>query len=206
MGNGIRSSGNDRPNRTEEQETRYPDSGTARNRQVFSIQNLYFMRGLAAVSFLLILLFGPQDVRAQEAVIRPVTYDALLSEIKDTDAEVTVVNFWATWCGPCREEFPAFVQLGKDFESEGVRVLFVSMDFDDEVPEVAAFLAEQNWDRPSYLRTGNDHEFISALHDEWSGVLPATMVYRQEGELVDFWQGEPVTFEELHTRVLNAVR
>ena len=146
------------------------------------------------------------EAMAQSAEVLPVTYEELLSAIEDTEATATVVNFWATWCGPCREEFPAFVKLGKDFDTEGVRVLFVSMDFDDEVPEVQAFLEEQGWNQASYLRTGNDNEFIAALHQDWTGVLPATMVYDASGTLVDFWQGEPVEFEELHTRVFDAIR
>lgn len=154
--------------------------------------------------FGLMLGFLSLPGRAQTPDLAIVTHEQLRQAITDSDAEVKIVNFWATWCGPCREEFPDFIKLGKDFENKGVTVFFVSMDFDDEQPAVLAFLAEQGWTQRSYLRTGNDDEFISALHDDWSGVLPATFIYGPDDDLHDFWQGKPVGYDMLATRV-NAV-
>jgi thiol-disulfide isomerase/thioredoxin len=133
-------------------------------------------------------------VQAQELI--EVDQEALQERIADGEM-VTVVNFWATWCGPCREEFPDFVQLGHDFADDGVEVLFVSMDFPDEQDAVRAFLDEQGWEQPSYLRVGKDNAFIKAMHDEWTGVLPATLIYSREGTLVHFSQGSPLDYDAL---------
>ena len=143
---------------------------------------------------------------AQEPVVNEVTIDEFLQILQDNDTALTVVNFWATWCAPCIEEFPYFVQLGKDLADQGVEVFFVSMDFEDEKPAVKAFLAEQGYSSTSYLRTGKDHEFITAIHGEWTGVLPATFLYTQNGSLADFWQGTPVDYEALKERVLGALQ
>ena len=153
-------------------------------------------RGTAVLAVLLILMGGTAgQADAQELV--EVDQEELQRLIEEREAAVTVVNFWATWCGPCREEFPDFVKLGRDFEEQGVDVLFVSMDFPGEQEAVRSFLADQGWEEPSYLRVGKDHAFIAGMHDEWTGVLPATLIYTQGGTLVHFTQGDPLHYETL---------
>ncbi len=85
-------------------------------------------------------------------------------------------------------------------------MFFVSMDFEGEQPAVEAFLAEQGFSDRSYLRVGEDQEFITTIHEEWTGALPATFLYSQNGSLADFWQGTPVGYEALKERVLQALQ
>lgn len=155
---------------------------------------------------LLLLVLPARNGQAQQAVVEEVTIGQFQQILQESDAALTVVNFWATWCAPCIEEFPYFIQLGKDLADQQVAVFFVSMDFEDEKPAVEAFLAEQGYSDLSYLRVGKDHEFITTIHDEWTGVLPATFLYRQNGSLADFWQGTPVDYEALKERVLQALQ
>lgn len=143
---------------------------------------------------------------AQSPDVRKVTAEDLKTVLEESDASLNVVNFWATWCAPCIEEFPDFMRLGKDLADEGVSVFFVSMDFEEEMPDVEAFLAEQGYAETSYLRTGKDHEFIEGIHSAWSGVLPATFLYNGDVDIVDFWQGKPVGYEALEQRVHNALQ
>ncbi len=154
---------------------------------------------------LLSLVLPAPLAMAQESAVEEVTITQFKQFLDENDATLTVVNFWATWCAPCIEEFPYFVQLGKDLADQGVKVFFVSMDFEEEKPAVEAFLAEQGYSDASFLRTGKDHEFILGIHQDWTGVLPATFVYSQNGTLADFWQGTPVDYEALKERVLNAL-
>ena len=155
---------------------------------------------------LLFLVLSGRNAEAQEPVVEEVTIAQFQQIIQENDATLTVVNFWATWCAPCIEEFPYFIQLGKDLANQGVEVFFVSMDFEDEKPAVKEFLAEQGYSDLSYLRVGKDHEFITTIHDEWTGVLPATVLYRQNGSQAAFWQGTPVDYEALKERVLQALQ
>lgn len=153
-------------------------------------------RRVVLVALLLVLagvLVAPAD--AQD--VEPIGHEALQQVIAEREATVTVVNFWATWCGPCREEFPDFVQLDRDYEEQGVDVLFVSMDFPDEQEAILDFLDQQGWQQLSYLRTGKDNAFIKAMHEEWTGVLPATFIYTRGGSLVHFSQGTPLHYDEL---------
>ncbi|PIQ81633.1 MAG: alkyl hydroperoxide reductase [Candidatus Omnitrophica bacterium CG11_big_fil_rev_8_21_14_0_20_64_10] len=141
--------------------------------------------GLPAV---LLLLAAP--AAWGELEIRPVTAEQLKQEIRAAGRLVTVVNVWATWCLPCREEFPDLVRLGKEMEGEGSAVWFVSADFDDALPRVRAFLAEQGVEGVSYIKDQRDMPFVKGLAPLWTGALPATLVFDRQGELKGFRQGQ----------------
>ncbi len=125
---------------------------------------------------------------APEEVVR-LDGPGVVDRVAKMQAQVVVLNLWATWCDPCREEFPTFVDVGRRYRDRGVEVLFVSLDFPDEVPAVLAFLDQQGVSRPAYLREGKDHLFIDALHPRWSGVLPATFIYGPDRKRRFFWEG-----------------
>ncbi len=127
--------------------------------------------------------------KADTLPLVPVTAEQLLGRVREPGARATLVNVWATWCGPCREEFPAIVSLAERRRAEGLRVLFVSADFDDQAAAVRAFLAEHRAPGPWLLKTGRDMEFINGLDRRWSGALPVTLVYDSNGSPVEFWEG-----------------
>lgn len=129
-----------------------------------------------------------------------VSLSDLMSEIDSREGEIVVVNFWATWCVPCRVEFPELVRFGQDFEEDGIDVVFVSVDFDSDVEAATEFLTDQEVPWTSFIKSGVDSEFIDAFHTEWSGALPATFVYDRKGNLRAFWEGM-TTYEELSETV-----
>jgi thiol-disulfide isomerase/thioredoxin len=100
------------------------------------------------------------------------------------------VNVWATWCVPCREEFPLLLRLAREYEPRGLELLLVSADFDDRLPAVRRFLAAQGVTDTSYLKAEDDMSFIDALSPRWSGALPATFVYDGAGRQIAFWEGK----------------
>jgi thiol-disulfide isomerase/thioredoxin len=104
-------------------------------------------------------------------------------------ARATVVNVWATWCAPCREEFPSLLAVARARAREGVRLVLVSADFDEQRPAVRAFLAAHGVADTTYIESGDQMSFIDALSPKWSGALPATFVYDAHGRLVKYWEG-----------------
>ncbi|HTR96456.1 MAG TPA: TlpA disulfide reductase family protein [Candidatus Acidoferrales bacterium] len=112
----------------------------------------------------------------------------ILSLVQAPGARATVLNVWATWCGPCRAEFPALLAAAR--RHPGVRLVLVSADFDDQLPAVRRFLAQHGVSQTTYLKAEPDQAFIDGLNPTWSGSLPATFVFDASGKRVAFWEGE----------------
>jgi thiol-disulfide isomerase/thioredoxin len=120
-------------------------------------------------------------------------------------AKAVLVNIWATWCGPCRDEFPDVLRIRRDLQAQGLRVILVSADFDDAKADAVKFLTDMGVDFPSFIKTGKDEEFMNGLAKEWTGVLPATLVYDGHGTLRDLREGKQSyeTFRGMVEKVLQ---
>jgi len=133
--------------------------------------------------------------------IRPATHADLKAAVEAARGHVVVLNVWATWCGPCRAEFPDLLQLYRTYRERGMELMLVSADFDDQLGAARAFLAANDVDFPTYLKTGDDMEFIDSIDPGWTGALPATFVYDETGRLRTFWEGR-ATYAEMERRIL----
>jgi thiol-disulfide isomerase/thioredoxin len=154
-----------------------------------------------------VLLAAHISIAAAHGQLPPIKTAAaseILADIRSSTAAVTVVNFWATWCAPCRDEFPVLLRVGREFGPKDVRMMFVSTDYAENVPEARQFLARQGISATTYVRSGNDTDFINTFYKEWSGGLPATIIYGPNGTVVDFWEGS-ASYETLKTRVDRAM-
>ena len=100
-----------------------------------------------------------------------------------------VLTLWATWCEPCMKEFPDLVALAR--ERKDVAFLSVSIDEPSDRKVLEDFVAARRPPFPVYARAaGPDEPFIDGVDREWSGVVPATLVYDREGKRVALLQGE----------------
>ena len=98
-----------------------------------------------------------------------------------------LVNFWATWCVPCREEFPDLVKLRARYAAEQLDFALVSLDdISDIETAVPDFLSESGAaSLPAYLLNAEDSsEAINLVDPKWSGALPATYLYDRTGQIV----------------------
>lgn len=133
------------------------------------------------------------------------TADKIVAKIDECKGNSPVlVNFWATWCAPCVEEFPYIMKLNDKYEGE-FKLIFVSGDFEEARDEAEAFLKKQGVDFETYFKVGKDNEFITTISNEWTGALPFTIVYNKEGEISASWEGKAdlETFEKELLKVLN---
>lgn len=135
--------------------------------------------------------------------LQPVTAAELIEEVRAVGSDVVVVNFWASWCLPCRDEFPAFVRFHQEVDPEDVQVRFVSVDFEEDLPAATAFLREHGVTGTTFVKDGKDGPFISAIEPRWSGAVPATIVFDHDGNQLAFWEGK-VTYDQLAQRVRSA--
>jgi len=131
----------------------------------------------------------------------PVDEDRLPELIREQQGQVVVINFWATWCGPCREELPYFVDLHRKQQDRGLVVIAISMDEPEDMEKAQRFLQEQGARFPSYIRGFRDFEdFVNAIDPSWSGALPATFIFDRSGSLQFKRVGE-ITRDELQKAV-----
>ncbi len=114
----------------------------------------------------------------------------VLKAVKFAAGAVVLVNVWATWCDPCRHEFPALLRVQRELAGRGFRLILVSADFPDQRAKVRQFLAEQGVRFLTFLKAESDMAFIAAIDPRWSGALPASFLYGRNGKLSDFWEGE----------------
>ncbi|HKQ96692.1 MAG TPA: TlpA disulfide reductase family protein [Candidatus Polarisedimenticolia bacterium] len=128
----------------------------------------------------------------------------VLKAVKAPGARAVIVNLWASWCPPCREEFPDIIKVGRELKGRGVRLVLVSGDFDAGHEDALKFLKEHGVDFPTYVRTGSDQEFIDGFAPEWSGILPTTLIYDGTGKMRHLHEGT-VTYKQLKDLVLEVV-
>ncbi|MCC7303176.1 MAG: TlpA family protein disulfide reductase [Bacteroidia bacterium] len=127
--------------------------------------------------------------------------DSLLKKFPSQDT-VYVINFWATWCKPCVEEFPLFTELDQKAKERNwkVKVLMVSMDFaEDYKSKLLPFLEKHPTGAEIVLLDENNADyFIPKIDSAWTGTLPFTLVINYKGEKgVRFSVEGPVTWDEL---------
>jgi thiol-disulfide isomerase/thioredoxin len=99
-------------------------------------------------------------------------------KLADLKGQVVVVNFWATWCGPCKEEMPSLAKLSKDYADRGVKVIAISVDRLEDGAAAKAFLKTHG-----DLQFYNDPEYrvVFGLTPRPDGI-PTTVIYDKTGK------------------------
>lgn len=135
-----------------------------------------------------------------------------LAHIQQKKGRVVVLNMWASWCLPCREEFPALMKTYNEYKGRGLDLVFVSFDFASEQKEAQKFLREQKVDFDSFIRDGKDGPYLKAFNtalknlagpqysklisESWSGAIPTTFIFDRQGKLTHYLPQE-LTYSEL---------
>ncbi len=145
-----------------------------------------------------------KKVRVEDVKVTPVTAADIQREIRDPAAKAVLVNMWATWCGPCQEEFPDLVKVAHKYQGQGLKTMLVSADDEKELPAVKKFLADHGVEFPAYLKAQKDQEFIDGMDKQWSGALPTTFIFDGSGKLRDFWEGA-ATFNDFEVKVVEVL-
>ena len=167
-----------------------------------------------AVIFIVLLfsvsVFGqavkpPKGDRAKLPEVKQIDAVAL-KEVVKPNGRPLLVNFWATWCEPCREEFPDLVKFAAEYKG---RVDFITISLDDlaEIKrDVPVFLASMKAEMPAFLlKTPDEDAAITSLALPWRGALPLSVVYRANGEAAYVRPGKiiPATLKAELEKVLT---
>jgi thiol-disulfide isomerase/thioredoxin len=136
---------------------------------------------------ILILLFcfhvNINSIFAQKN-IAVIKLDKLFDKVLKSNDTIYIVNFWATWCGPCVKEIPDFEKLNSVYNTKKVKMLLVSIDFKKEINKVNAFVEKNKLnaevvllDEPRY------NEWLDKIDPFWEGQIPVTVLYKNKQKL-----------------------
>ncbi|QGM20929.1 redoxin domain-containing protein [Spiribacter sp. 2438] len=128
---------------------------------------------------------GEPDAPPRPAFTLP-DLDGERRSISEWDDHIVVLNFWATWCAPCREEIPLFTRLHEEFADRDVRFLGVAID--DPEP-IRTFLGEVRMGYTTLygMETALD---VTAAYGNERGTLPYTVIISRDGRILQRFSGQ----------------
>lgn len=155
---------------------------------------------------LLLFLFVVGGCLPATAQIPAYTANQLLQRISNKDTTY-IVNFWASWCGPCVKELPQFNVLQETFQKKPVKIIMASFDFKNAYPKKLETYVDRKGIIPEVVwwSETNANEFIPKIDSNWSGGLPATLIVNARTKYHIFIE-RPVSSQEIEKLVAEAAK
>lgn len=143
------------------------------------------MKKIFVVLFLVSLVFSNFSKTFAQDVLPLTTVKEIEQLKKSKKGKVLLINFWATWCKPCVQEFPDLLRLYNDYKDRGFEILFISVDVpEDAEPKVVPFLKKQGVDFVTYYNSFDKPEdLINFIDKNWEGAIPSTYIYDKDGNM-----------------------
>jgi peroxiredoxin len=131
------------------------------------------------------------EIERQPVKLQPASAEDLKALRKNQTGKLVLVNFWATWCGPCFKELPDLESMYRMYGHRAFELVTVSINYPDEQPGVLSALQKQHATSRNLLLGSTDiYALMSAFDPEWNAAVPYTMLIRPDGEVVYKRQGE----------------
>jgi thiol-disulfide isomerase/thioredoxin len=139
------------------------------------------------------------------------THGQEIKKVKITDLEKTIaesktpliINFWATWCKPCLEEIPYFMEEVKNHVKDSLKLLLISLDMDDAYPvQIKKTIAKRKITFPvQWLNETNADYFCPKIDPKWSGAIPASLFINNKTGYRKFFE-EQLSHENLKKEIM----
>ncbi len=141
------------------------------------------------ILFSILFIFSFSLLNAQS--IKRWKMEDLLKYIEQSDSAL-IVNFWATFCGPCIEEIPYFQAIAKKYEGKKAKLLLVSLDFEEYYPQkIREFAKKRNYTAEIvWLDEEKPDEFCPKVDSSWTGSMPATLFINKKTGYRKFVEAE----------------
>ncbi|MDD3772006.1 MAG: TlpA family protein disulfide reductase [Weeksellaceae bacterium] len=149
------------------------------------------MKKLLLLAFILIF----SQNKAQE--FKMINWDELQNIVLQNDSTLYVVNFWATWCKPCIEELPGFMEVNRqNADNPKFKMILVSLDHKKSQKKVKNFIIKHEIEAEVYLLDENRPlmEWMKLADENWAGAIPTTIFYKN-GEKIFFHQMSMTQYE-----------
>lgn len=141
--------------------------------ELFFWTNLILQMRIVLLVFFLFLFWGTAPCQT----VNLITIDQLNERINKGLDTTFIINFWATWCSPCKKELPYFIQFENDYKKDKLKVLLISVDFKSVInSSVVPYLKKIKKRHDLFLLDEkSEQEYIDRVDKNWSGALPATL-------------------------------
>ena len=136
----------------------------------------FFLKGLMEIGFYAPKIETKKEGSVNLSVIRFSDLRGNVIDLGDLKGKVIFLNFWATWCPPCRAEMPSINKLYNQFKNDE-KVVFIFADADGNLNKSGKYMADRKFEMPVYKLESNVPEQIFA------GSLPTTIIFDKQGRL-----------------------
>jgi thiol-disulfide isomerase/thioredoxin len=143
---------------------------------------------------------------AEPVNVEMVDAEGLKKLRKNDSGKLRLVNFWATWCGPCITEFPEFVTINRMYRHRAFELITVAANYPDEKKQVLSFLTKEQCSARNMLFADTEkYKLMDAFDPAWNDAVPYTMLISPTGEVLYKEQG-PIDALELKRAIVNALK
>ncbi len=126
-----------------------------------------------------------EEIAKKPVEAKPVSIDDLTALRKNTTGKLLLVDFWATWCGPCRKELPEFETMYRMYGHRAFDLVTVNINYPDEKPGVMKVLNAEHATSTNHVLSSTDiYTQLAAFDPEWNAAVPYTLLIAPGGEIL----------------------
>lgn len=158
------------------------------------------------ILFILLTTLNSQQA-PQKISVEDIDKAKLQKLIKNRKGKVLLLNIWATWCAPCKKEFPDLVKLADKYKKSKVEIIGLSVDDRKDLQtDVIPFLEKNNVNFKIYLQNFKNIEELIEIFPQWQGAIPLTVIFDSKGNQQKFIIGmrDFAFFDNAIQEVLNS--
>lgn len=143
------------------------------------------------VFIIILCVFSISSLGNKTDKVETINKEKLQEIIKNRNGKVLLLNIWATWCGPCRDEFPELVRLENEYKGRTLDIVGISVDEKKDVDsKVIPFLKQQKANFRTFINGfDKDEDLIDFVDKSWQGDIPVTVIYDKNGSRKSFLVG-----------------
>ena len=150
-----------------------------------------------------LVLKAQTEWAAQPVSLNMIDENGIKDLIKNNSDKLRLINVWATWCGPCVNEFPDFVSINRMYRKRDFEFISISADNPQKKEMVLKALKNMTASNTNYLFSLDDkYKLIEAVDSNWTGALPYTILVEPGGKIIYAKQG-PINPMEMKTRIVE---
>lgn len=154
-----------------------------------------------------ILVSGIFAQSTKKIIVEDIDKVKLEKLIKNRKGKILLLNIWASWCAPCKKEFPDLVKIADKYKKSKVEIVGLSVDDREDLKsEVIPFLEKNNVNFKIYLQNFKNIEELIELFPQWQGAIPLTVIFDSKGNQKKFIIGmrDFAFFDNAIQEVLNS--